>query len=619
MCGIAGIVLANGRGEAEGPLRRMLEALDHRGPDDRGLVLFDHGDCRVGLAAARLAIRDLSPAGHQPMEDARGHVLVYNGELYDTEGLRKAVGDDPVAPWLSHSDTEVLLRGLANRGPGFMDLLRGMFAFAFWDPAAGSLTLGRDAFGIKPLYTYQADGSLLFASEVRALLASGLVPRRLSPDGIRSYLGFGSVEDPRTAVEGVTAVPAGHRVVVRWPGGAINTRIEAGDLAASATVRTETREEAVGRIGRVLEESVAAHLASDVPVAAFLSGGVDSTALVALMSRARRERPRTFTVVFPDDPLSEGPYAREVADTFGTEHTEVPLPEDEAARLLPSALASLDQPSMDAFNSYVVSRAVAGAGIKVTLSGLGGDELFGGYPSFHRTTSFGGALPGSFRQATARAVAWMTSGLPRLGKVADRLREEGGPTGAYLLSRRLFAPADVAIFAGASVVPSLPPVPEGAEDFAVVSRLEMGHYMRNTLLRDTDATSMSLGLEVRVPFVDRRVVEAVWGVPAAFQSDGSRPKALLLDAMGGAIPEAVWRRPKQGFTLPLECWMRGRLRGEIDGVLSDAGRLRNLGLDPAAVLGVWQRFLRHPTWVGWTRPWSLFVLARWSEQHGLRA
>lgn len=619
MCGIAGIVLANGRGDAEGPLQRMLQALDHRGPDDRGSVLFDHADHRVGLAAARLAIRDLSPAGHQPMRDAHGHVLVYNGELYDVEELRTALGEQTGEPWRSHSDTEVLLRGLATRGPAFLDRVRGMFAFAFWDPAAGSLTLGRDPFGIKPLYAYQADGLLLFASEVRALLASGLVPRRLSPDGVRSYLGFGSVEDPRTAVEGVAAVPAGHRVVASWSGGALHTRIEGHDLAETAPARTETRTEAAHRIGLVLERSVAAHLASDVPVAAFLSGGIDSTALVVLMGRATRERPHTFTVAFPDDPSSEGRFARAVADTLGTAHHEVALTEDEAARLLPDALASLDQPSMDAFNSYVVSRAVAGAGIKVALSGLGGDELFGGYPSFRRTTPFGAALPALVRQATARTVAWMTSGLPRLGKVAEGLRAEGGPLEAYLLSRRLFAPADVATLAGAPVAPSLPPVPEDGDAFAVVSRLEMGHYMRNTLLRDTDATSMSLGLEVRVPFVDRRVVEAVRGVPAAFQSDGTRPKPLLLDALAGAIPEFVWKRPKQGFTLPLERWMRGRLRPEIESVLSDAARLRDLGLDPAAALGVWRRFLRHPAWVGWTRPWALFVLARWGERHGLRS
>jgi asparagine synthase (glutamine-hydrolysing) len=183
----------------------------------------------------------------------------------------------------------------------------------------------------------------------------------------------------------------------------------------------------------------------------------------------------------------------------------------------------------------------------------------------------------------------------------------------------LFAPAGVAALAGAAVQPSLPPLAQGADDFELVSGLELGHYMRNTLLRDTDATSMSLGLEVRVPFVDRRVVESVRGVPAAFHADGSRPKPLLLDALGSLIPEFVWRRPKQGFLLPVERWMRGRLRPEIEAVLGDAVRLRDLGLDPAATLAVWHRFLRHPGWVGWTRPWSLFVLARWAERHGLRA
>jgi len=625
MCGIAGIVRAAGQGDAETPLRRMLAALGHRGPDDQGHVLLDHAGYRVGLAAARLAIRDLTPAGHQPMGDAAGRLLVYNGEVYNSGALREDL-DDPQAPWCSESDTEVVLRGLAREGSAFVDRLRGMFAFALWEPKAGRLLLGRDPFGIKPLYTYAANGLLLFASEVRALLASGLVPRRLSGDGVRSYLQFGSVEDPLTLVDHVAALPAGHQLRLDVAGGTIRTRVEpVGWSPRAGAPSPSSRPEAVRVTRQVLEDSVAAHLVSDVPVAAFLSGGMDSAAVVALMSRASRERPRTFTVVFPDDASSEGGYARAVARALGTDHTEVPLTEDEVVRLLPEALQAMDQPTMDGLNSFVVSRAVAATGLKVALSGLGGDELFGGYPSFARTTERAAILPPVVRKATARAVAWMTAGLPRLSKLAERLGSEGGPREAYQLARRLFGASDVAALVGGEApllkgqfLPTLPEVPDGADDFTSVSLLEMGHYMRNTLLRDTDAMSMSQSLEVRVPFVDRCVVSAVLAVPSAFKVDPRRPKPLLLDALGELIPEAVWRRPKQGFTLPLERWMLSRLQPEIEGVLSDATGLSALGLDPDATRAVWRRFRRHPAWVGWTRPWSLYVLARWAERNGLR-
>jgi asparagine synthase (glutamine-hydrolysing) len=617
MCGIAGIVKKRENGKPSSELHRMVETLRHRGPDDQGEVVLEAGEWVVGLGATRLAILDLSAAGHQPMGDESGRRhIVYNGEIYNYRELRSEI-DDTCGEWRSKTDTEVILKGYARWGKACLERFRGMFAFALWDGDTKQLILARDPFGIKPLYYSAVGGLLVFSSEVRTILDSGLVPRRLSPEGLASYLTFGSLETPLTIIQGIRSLPPGHLLTADLQKEGIKVTVEQYKENAFSPEKIESPD----ALREELEESVRAHLVSDVPVGAFLSGGIDSSALVALMSLVSLEKPRTFSVVFSERGFSEAPYARRIAELYGTEHTEISLTEGDLLDMLPGAFLAMDQPTIDGVNTYVVSQAVKGAGIKVALSGLGGDELFGGYPTFARArlAPWLGIIPRSIRQGLAAVVGRISTGSRRMAKAIDLFDSECTPRDVYLLSRQLFRPGQIEILCpgleGSMPLRYLPRVPMNTDYFLSISLYEMGHYMLNMLLRDTDCMSMAHGLEVRVPFVDREVIRTVLNIPSAHKIDGRRPKSLLLDAIGDLLPEEVWKRPKMGFNLPFERWMRGCLAPELEMVFSKSNLFRALGLDSKAVLEVWRRFQRTPSKVGWSRPWALYVLARWAEFH----
>lgn len=632
MCGIAGILAKRGNPETISALRRMISALGHRGPDDCGTTSINVGPWQIAFGHTRLAILDLSSAGHQPMGDVSGQRwITYNGEIYNYRALRQELGvrsEESVVrcqEWRSNTDTEVILRAYERWGQACLERFRGMFAFGLWDGDANRLLLARDQFGIKPLYYYASGDLLIFASEVRTLLASGLVPRRLSPEGLASYLSFGSVETPLTIIRNVQSLPPGHLLVADPTEYGIEVTVEQyyEPPFAAEDQSLADRRESVNAVRTVLEESVQAHLVSDVPVGAFLSGGIDSSVVVALMSQASVEKPRTFSVVFPEQEFSEAPYARRMAERFGAEHAEIRLSEADLLAMLPDSLLAMDQPTMDGVNTYVISRAVRKAGITVALSGLGGDELFGGYPSFARLRSAGWlrAIPRRVRQGFVKAVAGSAAKSSRVAKAIDMIDSGLSPTEVYTLSRRLFGSSDLkALF-----LPFLEPVPDcclqeipsDGDPFLSISLHELGHYMANTLLRDTDCMSMAHGLEVRVPFVDREVVRTVLSIPSAHKVDGRRPKPLLLDAIGDLLPQEVWRRPKMGFTLPFERWMLNRLAPEVETVVSAAGLFKALGMNPCYVQEIWRWFQRSPRQVGWSRPWALYVLGRWSQLNGV--
>src|ERR1041385_6974351 len=354
MCSIAGIL---GTEDRE-PVVRMNEAQRHRGPDDQGVALCG----KVVLGNTRLAIIDTSAAGHQPMNDpVSGNWITYNGETYNFKELRPELGGE----WASNTDTEVVLRAYGKWGVDAFRRLRGMFALALWDDSRKRLLLARDPLGIKPLYYYVAKDVFVFASELRALLASGLVPRRLSSAGVESYLGSGSVAAPLTIVEGMRQLLPGHYLEISE-----SLEIKETEFAVARCEEVpRSRDEAVARLRAELEESVRLHLVSDVPLGVFLSGGMDSSALTALMSQISDQRPKTFSVVFDEAGYSEAPFSRAVAERFNTDHSEIRLSEDRLLEILPGAIAAIDQPTMDGINTYVVSSAVKSKGITVALSG----------------------------------------------------------------------------------------------------------------------------------------------------------------------------------------------------------------------------------------------------------
>lgn len=630
MCGICGIVGLEPAERAEAVVRRMMDRMRHRGPDDEGLL------ARPGLTAGmrRLSIIDLT-GGHQPIYNEDGTLaVVLNGEIYNYQPLRAEL-EKLGHRFATRSDTEVIVHGWETWGMDCVRRLRGMFAFAVVESAPGGparLYLARDRLGIKPLYYAAAGGALLFASEVRALLASGLIASRLSRTALESYLLFGSVGEPMTLVQGISSLPPGHLARVN-PRAPAELRSEpywgVADLASTSPLRDA--REARARLRELLEESVRLHLLADVPLGVFLSSGIDSTALAALAARERAGI-HTFTVIFPEQEYSEAAPARRTAERLGTAHSELMLSGAEVLAQIDDAVAALDQPTMDGINSYFVSGAARRAGLKVALSGLGGDEIFGGYETFRSTPRLErlGAIsrwvPAPLRAATAPTVARLAGmrGRPDgARKLETAWRVPEAFPHPYFFTRALFTPDQVAGLAlrnGSAGAPALwrawleQAARESAalDGFSRVSWLESRSYLVSTLLRDTDAVSMAHSLEVRVPLLDHALVEFVAALPEAAKR-GARPKALLVEALADLLPAEVVAQPKRTFTLPWERWLREELRKKVAAGLADLSPSLAPALEAQTVEQVWREFLAGAT--GWTRPWSLYVLNEWSRRN----
>ena len=502
-----------------------------------------------------------------------------------------------------------------------------MFAFAVRNNETGEVFVARDPLGIKPLYYYCTDQVFIFSSELRALLASGLVPRRLSGAGLLSYLQNGSVASPQTIVKDVRTLPPGHYITIsEGADGLLDTQVNSytkGWFDESSAPAGLDREAAVEALREALKESVRVHLVSDVPIGPFLSGGIDSSAIVALMSEVASERPKTFSVVFDEKKYSEAQHARLVARKFDTTHHEIHLTEHQLFDMLPAAICAEDQPTMDGINTFVVSKAVKEAGITVALSGLGGDELFAGYPTFRRALRMQSVVrfPRSLRRGVSSLGARVWNSSVQQKKVWQLLSSDGSPAAACAVSRQLFSTDEIESLLSEYSQPSdayLTDALEALQDrdpINAVSLCELGGYMANTLLRDTDCMSMAHSLEVRVPFVDVEIARLVLSMPGSWKMNGGRNKPLLQDALGDLLPREIVNRPKMGFTLPFEDWLQIRLRDEVEAAFADDKLFESIGLRTSAVRDIWRQFLSAPRRVGWSRPWALYVLGRWCAQH----
>ncbi len=627
MCGIFGVIGHNAR-IPDGVVERGTKSLAHRGPDDSGTILLrdpSSGLTEIGLGNRRLAILDLSPLAHQPMTDPEtGNWIVYNGEIYNFRDVRSELERAGVS-FVSHSDTEVLLKAYARWGANCLTKFRGMFAFAIWDARAHQLLIARDPMGIKPLYYAQSGPFLIFTSEVRSVLGTGLIPRRLDRAGLLNFLTYGSAYDPFTLIEGVHALAPGHTLT--WKAGEISIT-QYWDLVDEHPTADSAQD--MHALQSTLEEAVRLQLVSDVPVGVFLSGGIDSSALVSILSRGG-VTPATFSIIFREADFSEAEYSRAVAKKFRTDHHEITISQNDVLDAIPSALSAMDLPTMDGINTYFVSRETRSAGVKVALSGLGGDEIFAGYSSFRsipRAERFGRTwkhVPRSLRGSLASVFSAVAPRNDQNRKLETLARANGRILHPYFLTRTLFTPdqtedlfpsADALIRqeAAASQCDSLQRA-QALDPVNRVSYLESRCYMLNTLLRDADVMSMSQGLEVRVPLIDHQLAKTVMALPGASKLNGT-PKKLLVEALRGSLPEEIVHRAKRGFTLPFEHWMKQELRAQIEPILTakriDEGPLGGM-LHGNSVQRVWNDFLSGT--VSWTRPWSLYVLERWCEQY----
>jgi asparagine synthase (glutamine-hydrolysing) len=622
MCGIAGFIGFD-RDRVHDSVQRMTTVLAHRGPDAQGVEVVRFGHVWLGLGHRRLAILDLSPLGQQPMTHAKtGSKLIYNGEIYNFLSLRKEL-ESLGESFVSQSDTEVLLAALVRWGEQALNKLQGMFAFAFYDAAHYRLLLARDSVGIKPLYYARTSVGLVFASEVRGVLASGALRGQLSLPAIAGYLAYGAVQQPLTIYSDIEAVPPGSWIEISehadgWKVGQPRRFWE----YPRATTPCDTQA-AIGSMRTLLDQAVRDHLVSDVPVGVFLSSGVDSAAIAGFAAR-HSPQIRTFTVGFSDHPAwSEATQATELAKRLKLDHTVINLHEQDALTATQEWLNRLDQPSIDGLNVFVISQAVRNEGIKVALSGLGSDELFGGYPSFSdvprlwRVMGWIRWLPSPLRRCLAKTLSLR---LP-VGTRAKLVDMASGPydlLSLCLQRRRLMSNQQLERLGlrADDLGLDFNFQPSGANhDLKMdetdliwsISVVESRYYQGNMLLPDCDVNGMAHGLEIRVPFLDQRLLDFAHAIPGPVRlPPGDQPKYLLREAVADIVQPDRLNHAKRGFTLPTTRWMMGTLRPRCESAIE---QLKQLGLlRPEGIDAVWKAFTAQPDTPIWTRALALVVL-----------
>jgi asparagine synthase (glutamine-hydrolysing) len=627
MCGIAGIWDPSGR-EQGNALPAMLDAIGHRGPDGRGSMRYPGGSAGM----VRLALVDLSDRGQQPLwSENRSVAILFNGEIYNFREERSRL-EKKGFTFRTDTDTEVVLALYLERGARFVERLRGMYAVALFDfrdrssTAPPDLLLARGPFGMKPLYVHEdGAGVITFASELKGLLASPSIPRRVSTSALGDYLRFGFVPPPRSILEGVRVVRQG--TLERHRPGASSPEVSRFYSLPAVTARRETIEEAAERTREAVEESVRLHALADARVGAFLSGGIDSTIILSLMRR-HLSSVRTYTLRFPEAPgADEVSAAAETARRLDCETQVVDVTAADLAESLPAYARDLDQPSSDGVNTWFVSRA-AGRGVKAVLSGLGGDEWFAGYPVARRMARLEGTRRGRWLAHAARAAAEARPWLPRSlnSEELDRLIARKSPLDLWLQTHVVFRADEVVALTGRAV-----------DDLAVVANeldrwaphwreesarglsttLDVCLYLGAQLLRDSDATSMAHHLEVRAPFVDLIVAEVARSIsdenrlPLDSERGRRLPKPALTLGMRDVLPDELVHRPKKGFVVPVYSWLEGPLRGRVDEMLRDESALGGL-IDRRAVCDLLDRWRTDASLT--RRVWSMLTFELWRRE-----
>ena len=601
MCGVGGVLRKMSGETLAGQMAKLLEAQRHRGPDADGVYLSSKGTC--GLVHARLAILGLSPTGRQPMSSPDGRYwITFNGEIYNFRSLRREL-EGRGCQFSTGTDTEVILRLYQLDGPKFLDRLEGMFALAIWDDQEQRAFIARDPFGIKPLYYWAGpDGTLAFASELQALLRLDQSPRDLDQEALLGYFLNGSVSEPRTLVAGIQCLPAGHSMV--WEAGSFQIN-RYWDV--EFPLQSMAWEEAVSHANAALEASVRRHFVSDVPVGVFLSGGLDSSALVALAARTGVRDLRTFCLRFDEPQFDESQVALQTARHFGYSFETWRVDSEAARPVLAEYLGAMDQPSIDGFNTFCVSRYAHHAGMKVVLSGLGGDELFGGYASFRRIPQIRRLMTGldtvGLRSVASRWFSNQGGPRRRLGAAMKQPADWGS---AYWAMRGIFTPAE-GLQLARNCLPSSANLPTAVDllntqriaatspplaDADQVCKLELERYLRNQLLRDSDIFSMAWSLELRVPLVDRRLFDDVAPIPSRYRL--AHGKKLLAAAVP-ELPPWVLNKRKQGFVIPFAKWALTEWNDQLGATESrSAVKLET-----------------------WYQRWALFALDQFVKRHRL--
>ena len=630
MCGINGIYHSgNSSAEKRSIAEKMNFSLAHRGPDAGGVWSND----LIALGHRRLSIIDLDARSNQPMHSFDGrYTIVYNGEIYNFKEIKFELSRAPQGsqygpyPFKTFSDTEVVLAAYIRYGKHCLELFNGMFSVAIWDDFKKELFIARDRLGVKPLYYYASGCTFIFSSEVRTLLKTGYINRRISADSLIDYLSYQTVHAPETIIEGISSLMPGHYLtfcneelnIERWwnPTDYFETKTNYSDYN---DVKKNIRE--------LFFNSVEKRLVSDVPSGVFLSGGIDSSAVVGAMAQISLEKIDTFNVTFGTSTFSEDVFANQIAKKFNTDHHEISLSPEKFLSLLPEALHAMDHPSGDGPNTYVISKAVKDFGIKMALTGLGGDEIFCGYDLFKRLYSI--------------EKKWWLNAVPRFARIAfaELYKIKNKSVKSQKLNELLTKPIINFEYAypilrktlndhfvkGISRKETMPmnkvyrilrlnSINNKNKLLSKYSIAEMQTYLPNVLLRDADQMSMAVGLELRVPFLDYRLVEFVLSLEDEIKYPKT-PKKLLCESLSDIIPFEISTRKKMGFTFPWEQWMKNELKIFCDhyiGVLSSRDEVNG-----KVINAIWHRFLSGDQEITWSRIWHLVVLGFWLKNNGI--
>ncbi len=623
MCGINGIFEFSGLKSSHDSIDKMNHKLKHRGPDANGTYVDSH----IQLGHQRLAIIDLDEKSNQPFfSNDKRYVLVFNGEIYNYNQIREKIED---YSFQTKSDTEVLLAAYIKWGKNCVSHFKGMFAFAIWDSLKKEIFIVRDRLGIKPLYYYLDNDKIIFSSSIKSILASELIPKKLNQNSLIDYLRFQTVHAPETLIDGVKMLETGSYIYIDEEK---TEQKKYWDLTQNYQVHNkENYEDVKSHTRKLLTESVEKRMVSDVPFGSFLSGGIDSSIIVALMSQNHNQKINTFSIVFKEDEFSEKIYAKKIADLYQTDHHEIELSQNEFKESIQTALQFMDHPSGDGLNTYIVSKKTKEAGITMALSGLGGDELFGGYSVFNQIPDLQekkwlASFPNYARKYIGIFNHLLKNNIPS-SKIKEILKQEYFDLEyVYQFYRQVLMDDQVVKLININQLPLNKSFEIAHENVGFkksgwnlpslsrISVAEIKTYMQNVLLRDTDQMSMASALEVRVPFLDHELVEYVLGIKDEFKKPTS-PKKLLVETFQDLIPEEIYNRPKMGFVLPYEKWMKEDLK---DFCIENLNELKKLPLFKENGLdNLWNSFLKDNKRVTWSRIWHLVVLGNWLKENNI--
>ena len=615
MCGIVGIHHLKAL-DSRKHVQQMMKALAHRGPDAQDICCFN----RICLGHHRLSIFDTEAKANQPMMDDDGmHALVFNGAIYNYVELREELAH---YPFKTQSDTEVLLAALKEWGIAALNRLEGMFAFAWWNEQQKELIIVRDRFGIKPLYYSLVNQEFIFASEIRAILASGLVPRKLNHNAFQYYLQFQSVLSPETLVQGVQSVEPGWYV-----------KVSDEQLSTHQWYEPQVMKQTENSsIEELLISAVSQRLRSDVPIGLFLSAGIDSSLLAGIIRKKLDKPLTTLTVGFEEEAYNEGNEAQLWAKKIGSRHHQITLNQKQLLAEIDEVISHYDHPSGDGINTFFIAREAKKIGLKAALSGLGSDELFAGYPHFKQLhyvqqQKWLLSFPMPLRKLVSSVVKARDGSISERKKAELICNEYYDLAHTYPSSRKLMP--DDWWFKLANTKNIVNPLANRLQDqttfkslmhgWPFISQLTLAEfqaYLEPVLLKDTDQMAMANALEVRTPFLDHKLLEHVLAIPD-YEKLGSQPKQILTNAFKHLLDDELINRPKTGFTFPWDVWLRNDLQSWADKHLNNLCR-RSI-INGAFLQKIWKQFQANPKKVNWSRVWYLIVFEHWMENNNIEA